>query len=602
MVDQPAFCPPTPGAPVRDSSSPDPEGLSFNDWDIPLRLLRELYLKPEYMSYGLSTIPSSGSSTTLGTPTFPPSSSAQSILHAAAVSPGSSAPTPNTPPTVVFRRVRTDSGASNASSAFVGPSSEQGGIRRSASLSHAATPRHATASRRWAPGGSICKASGIINAVGATIASDQLSQALSPSGADVPHSSSSASLSSLGQSFSAKPRTRVVSFSPSQMPQFLPTRVLSFEQKKRVLVTGGAGFVGSHLVDRLMLMGHEVMVVDNFFTGTKSSLSHWVGHPSFELVRHDVVNPLLVEVDQIYHLACPASPKSYQVNQIKTIKTNFMGTMNMLGLAKRTKARFLLASTSEVYGDPDVHPQPENYNGNVNQTGPRGCYDEGKRIAETLTYGYLYQDGVDVRVARIFNTYGPRMHPFDGRVVSNFILQGLKGEPLTVYGDGSQTRSFMFIHDLVDALIALMNVEVDDIAGSDPTDEKGRDDLLHGVHGPVNIGNGHEFTIKELVEAVAAAVQQVKSELSPNGLLEMGSLSESLAAADAPHVEGEAEEINGVKVVYCPMPTDDPKQRRPDTTRAKQLLNWEPRWSLKEGLLEMCRYYAHRMESGEVNV
>lgn len=216
--------------------------------------------------------------------------------------------------------------------------------------------------------------------------------------------------------------------------------------RRRILVTGGAGFLGSHLVDRLMLMGHDVMVLDNFFTGQKSNVAQWIGHPNFELVRHDVVNPIMVEVDHIYHLACPASPQHYQANQIKTIKTNFLGTSNMLGLAKRTKARFLLASTSEVYGDPDISPQKETYNGNVNQTGPRACYDEGKRVAETLTYGYLYQDNVDIRVARIFNTYGPRMNPFDGRVVSNLLVQGLKGQPMTIYGDGSQTRSFCFIH------------------------------------------------------------------------------------------------------------------------------------------------------------
>ena len=385
-----------------------------------------------------------------------------------------------------------------------------------------------------------------------------------------------------------------------------------------------AGFVGSHLVDRLMLMGHEVMVVDNFFTGMKSSISQWINHPNFELVRHDVVNPLLVEVDQIYHLACPASPKSYQVNQIKTIKTNFMGTMNMLGLAKRTKARFLLASTSEVYGDPDVHPQPESYNGNVSCSGPRGCYDEGKRIAETLTYGYLYQDGVDVRVARIFNTYGPRMHPYDGRVVSNFILQGLKGEPLTVYGDGSQTRSFMFVHDLTDALIALMNVEPDEVAerqqqlhhGDEDDIQEERDELLRGVHGPVNIGNPHEFTIKELVEEVARAVEQVKGEMATAGHAHFATAQQSIAeqqtaSEDAVEQEaggGQAQEgirvdrVGGLDIVYCPMPIDDPRQRRPVTKRAKRLLNWEPRWSLREGLVEMCRFYAQRMELGEINV
>jgi len=226
---------------------------------------------------------------------------------------------------------------------------------------------------------------------------------------------------------------------------FPAVRVLPNREKLRILVTGGAGFVGSNLVDRLMQMGHDVLVLDNFFTGQKSNLSHWVGHPNFEMVRHDVVNPFMVEVDQIYHLACPASPPHYQANQIKTLKTNFIGTSNMLGLAKRTKARFLLASTSEVYGDPDVSPQKESYNGNVNQTGPRACYDEGKRVAETLAYGYLYQDNVDIRVARIFNTYGPRMNPYDGRIMSNILMQALKGEPLTIYGDGSQTRSFCYI-------------------------------------------------------------------------------------------------------------------------------------------------------------
>jgi UDP-glucuronate decarboxylase len=230
-----------------------------------------------------------------------------------------------------------------------------------------------------------------------------------------------------------------------KLEPFPSVLLLPAVEQKRILVTGGAGFLGSHLVDRLMLMGHDVLVLDNFFTGQKSNLSHWVGHPNFEMVRHDVVNPIMIEVDQIYHLACPASPPHYQANQIKTIKTNFLGTSNMLGLAKRTKARFLLASTSEVYGDPEISPQKETYNGNVNQTGPRACYDEGKRVAETLTYGYLYQDKVEVRVARIFNTYGPRMNPYDGRVMSNFLLQALKGEPITVYGDGSQTRSFCYI-------------------------------------------------------------------------------------------------------------------------------------------------------------
>ncbi|PWN92397.1 UDP-xylose synthase [Acaromyces ingoldii] len=354
---------------------------------------------------------------------------------------------------------------------------------------------------------------------------------------------------------------------------FPPVRVLSPQDRKRILVTGGAGFVGSHLVDRLMLMGHDVLVLDNFFTGQKSNVSHWIGHPNFELVRHDVVNPILVEVDQVYHLACPASPPFYQANQIKTIKTNFMGTSNMLGLAKRTKARFLLASTSEVYGDPDVSPQKETYNGNVNQTGPRACYDEGKRVAETLAYGYLYQDKVDVRVARIFNSYGPRMNPFDGRVMSNFLLQALRGEPVTVYGDGSQTRSFCFVHDLIDGLIALMNAD-------DNEDSAERD---YNIHSPVNLGSEHEFSIRSLVDEVASVVDELRQQ---DG-------QERLGAASP---EGNAKST--VKINYLPMPVDDPRQRRPDTTRAKELLGWQPQWSLRAGLKEMARFYLQQIKSG----
>ncbi|SNX83880.1 related to dTDP-glucose 4,6-dehydratase [Melanopsichium pennsylvanicum] len=412
---------------------------------------------------------------------------------------------------------------------------------------------------------------------------------------------------------------------------YLPTRVLPVELKKRILVTGGAGFVGSHLVDRLMLMGHEVLVIDNFFTGQKSNLSQWSGHPNFELIRHDVVEPLIIEVDQIYHLACPASPISYQANQIKTIKTNFLGTINALGLAKRTKARFLLASTSEVYGDPDVHPQPEGYNGNVNCTGPRACYDEGKRVAETLTYGYYYQDGVDVRVARIFNTYGPRMHPHDGRVVSNLILQALRGEPLTVFGDGSQTRSFMFIHDLIDGLISLMNAEP--LPSSPPPTQAGphaaamkaaeimseaNDTIVPStgstvttpapipnstdstadnayftspdmrkcdVHTPVNLGNPAEFTIMELVDLVQKCVQKVKAkDLLPE------------TVADGEQVE----ETPQSEIRFFAMPKDDPKQRKPDTTRATSLLDWLPRWTLQDGLEEMTRWYWERIKEGSL--
>lgn len=408
---------------------------------------------------------------------------------------------------------------------------------------------------------------------------------------------------------------------------YLPTRVLPVEEKKRILVTGGAGFVGSHLVDRLMLMGHEVLVIDNFFTGQKSNVSQWVGHPNFELIRHDVVEPLIIEVDQIYHLACPASPISYQANQIKTIKTNFLGTLNSLGLAKRTKARFLLASTSEVYGDPDVHPQPETYNGNVNPVGPRACYDEGKRVAETLTYGYYYQDGVDVRVARIFNTYGPRMHPHDGRVVSNLIQQALRGEPLTVFGNGSQTRSFMFIHDLIDGLISLMNAEpLQPTSSEHPQQSQGAQSMaaellteaadtiipstsahstpapnaeaaastsyfspidVHrfDVHTPVNLGNPAEFTIMELVRLVQKCVDKVKAQ----------DLHPSNVSAD----ESEQDHAKS-NIQFYAMPKDDPKQRKPDITRATSLLDWYPRWKLQDGLEEMTRWYWERIKEGSL--
>ncbi len=295
----------------------------------------------------------------------------------------------------------------------------------------------------------------------------------------------------------------------------------------RILVTGGAGFIGSHLIDRLMNLGNEVLCLDNFYTGHKRNIIQWLNNPYFELIRHDITEPIRLEVDQIYHLACPASPIHYQYNPVKTIKTNVMGTLNMLGLAKRVKARFLLASTSEVYGDPDVHPQPEEYRGNVNCIGIRSCYDEGKRVAETLAFDYHRQNNVDIRVMRIFNTYGPRMLENDGRVVSNFIAQALRGTPLTIYGDGSQTRSFCYVSDLVEGMMRLMN----------------------GDHiGPINIGNPGEYTILEL----AKTIQEM--------------------------INPEAE------LTFKALPEDDPRQRQPNITKAKNLLGWEPKIALKEGL------------------
>lgn len=309
-----------------------------------------------------------------------------------------------------------------------------------------------------------------------------------------------------------------------------------YSLRKRVLVTGGAGFLGSHLCERLLAEGCDVLCVDNFFTGTRANIAHLIPNPHFELLRHDVTFPLHVEVDQIYNLACPASPVHYQFDPVQTTKTSIMGAINMLGLAKRTKARVLQASTSEVYGDPSVHPQPEAYWGNVNPIGTRSCYDEGKRCAETLFFDYWRQHEVAIKVVRIFNTYGPRMHPNDGRVVSNFIVQALKGDPITIYGDGQQTRSFCYVSDLIDAMVRMMGSPADFV-------------------GPVNIGNPGEFTMLELAEKVIQLT---------------GSRSQ---------------------LVFQPLPSDDPKQRQPDITLARSQLAWEPKVELEAGLTGTISYF-----------
>ncbi|NBW74171.1 MAG: SDR family oxidoreductase [Sphingomonadaceae bacterium] len=314
---------------------------------------------------------------------------------------------------------------------------------------------------------------------------------------------------------------------------------------KRILVTGGAGFLGSHLCDRLLREGHDVLCVDNFFTGAKRNVSHLMDHPNFELMRHDVTFPLYVEVDEIYNLACPASPVHYQFDPVQTTKTSVMGAINMLGLAKRVKAKFLQASTSEVYGDPSVHPQPESYWGNVNTIGPRSCYDEGKRCAETLVFDYVRQNNVQAKVVRIFNTYGPRMHPHDGRVVSNFIMQALRGEDITIYGDGTQTRSFCYVDDLIEVIVRMMN--------SRP-----------GFTGPVNIGNPGEFTMIELARLVIELTNS-RSQL-----------------------------------VNHPLPADDPKQRRPDISLAKQELDWEPKIALRDGLTKTIEYFDALLKSNDM--
>ncbi len=305
---------------------------------------------------------------------------------------------------------------------------------------------------------------------------------------------------------------------------------------KRILITGGAGFIGSHLCERLLNEGNEVLCLDNFFTGSKQNILHLLSNPNFELIRHDIVFPYYAEVDEIYNFASPASPVHYQFNAIKTLKTSLIGSINMLGLAKRVKAKILQASTSEVYGDPLVHPQKEDYYGNVNPIGPRACYDEGKRAAETVFFDYHRQNGVKIKIIRIFNTYGPRMHPNDGRVVSNFIIQALQNKPITVYGDGSQTRSFQYIDDLVEATIRMMNTP-------------------DNFTGPVNIGNPEEITILQLAQKI---IELTNSKS---------------------------------KIIFLALPENDPKKRKPDISLAKEKLNWEPRVSLEQGLLKTIEYF-----------
>ena len=317
----------------------------------------------------------------------------------------------------------------------------------------------------------------------------------------------------------------------------------NYSSSKRILVTGGAGFLGSHLIDRLLARGDEVICVDNLFTGTKQNIEHLLDHKRFEFIRHDVTFPLYLEVDQIYNLACPASPIHYQHDPVQTTKTSVHGAINMLGLAKRVRARIFQASTSEVYGDPAVHPQTEDYWGNVNPIGIRSCYDEGKRCAETLFFDYHRQHKVDIRVARIFNTYGPRMHPNDGRVVSNFIVQALKGEDITLYGDGSQTRSFCYVDDLIEGFVRFMDVLWD------------VDGASQGFPGPINLGNPQEFTIRQLAEMVI-----------------------KLTGASS-------------KLVFKPLPSDDPMQRKPDIGRAREVLGWEPRVQLEMGLGKTIGYF-----------
>ncbi len=319
----------------------------------------------------------------------------------------------------------------------------------------------------------------------------------------------------------------------------------SYNPHLKVLVTGGAGFLGSHLIDRLIERGHDVVCVDNYFTGSKRNVAHWLGHPRFELIRHDVTFPLYIEVDHIYNLACPASPVHYQHDPVQTTKTSVHGAINMLGLAKRVKARIFQASTSEVYGDPAVHPQVESYWGNVNPIGPRSCYDEGKRCAETLFFDYHRQHRLDIRVARIFNTYGPRMHPNDGRVVSNFITQALRGDDITIFGDGMQTRSFCYVDDLIEGILRFMDL---------PAGPEGQP----GEPGPINLGNPVEFTMLELAQTVIRLTN------------------------------------SSSQLVYMPLPTDDPLQRKPDITLAKNKLDWTPSIKLEDGLQKTIAYFAEQ--------
>ncbi|PWA31487.1 hypothetical protein CCH79_00002611 [Gambusia affinis] len=352
-------------------------------------------------------------------------------------------------------------------------------------------------------------------------------------------------------------REKIRDLEQSFSQKYPPVKFLSEKDRKRILITGGAGFVGSHLTDKLMMDGHELTVVDNFFTGRKRNVEHWIGHENFELINHDVVEPLYIEVDQIYHLASPASPPNYMYNPIKTLKTNTIGTLNMLGLAKRVGARLLLASTSEVYGDPEVHPQNEEYWGHVNPIGPRACYDEGKRVAETMCYAYMKQEGVEVRVARIFNTFGSRMHMNDGRVVSNFILQALQGEPLTVYGTGSQTRAFQYVSDLVNGLVLLMN---------------------SNISSPVNLGNPEEHTILDFFSPPVNMLSSVpkRIRLNPNAY------------------RGRA--VSRSQIQFLSEAQDDPQRRRPDIRKAKMMLGWEPVVPLEEGLNKTIQYFSRELE------